>query len=138
MEELLDIYTCQGVHIGIKSRKEWIYGLGGNITNLLSLSNNTKFVKLMDKFLKQGLYIGESAGSIILGCDAKYYYDIKQGSKAKYNITLNSYKGLGYTDINIYPHFNKATNEMKEKISQYEKTNNVKIMRLNDGDIVYY
>lgn len=115
-----------------------VYVLGGNTTYLLSLSNNMKFVKIMNKFLEHGIYIGESAGSIVLGNDAKYYYEIKKGTKAKYDVVLDSYKGLGYTDINIYPHFNKADDEMREKISQYEKNNNIKIIRLNDGDIVYY
>lgn len=115
-----------------------IYGLGGNTTHLLELSNNIRFVKIMNTFLEHGLYIGESAGSVFLSLDAKYYYDVKKGTKAKYDVILNSYKGLGCIGINVYPHFNKATDEMKEKIIQYEKNSNIKITRLNDGDIVYF
>ena len=115
-----------------------VYGLGGNTTYLLELSNSIRFKEIIEKFLKHGIYIGESAGSIVLGNDARYYYDIKKGTKEKYNVNLESYAGLGIIDLNVYPHFNKANEDMRKKTTQYELNNDIKITRLNDGDIVYY
>ena len=48
-----------------------IYGLGGNVTHLINLINNTNYKELLIEFLKKGVYIGESAGSIILSRNVK-------------------------------------------------------------------
>ena len=84
------------------------------------------------------VYIGESAGSIILSNDVKYVYDIKKGTKPKYDVVLDTYKGLGLIDIYIYPHYQKANEDMQQRTSEYELNNNFKITRLNDGDIITY
>ena len=115
-----------------------IYVLGGNITNLIELNINTNFKEILIKFLEKGIYIGESAGSIILSDNLKYIYDIKKGTKPKYDVKLSSYTGLGLIDIYIYPHFQKANEVMKEKINNYEINNNIKITRLSDGEIITY
>ena len=80
------------------------------------------------------MIIGESAGSIIFGEDFKWYYDVKKGTKPKYDIKLASYKGLGLIDEKIYPHYNKANEEQRTKIEDYEKRKNVIISKMNDGD----
>ncbi|MBR2704876.1 MAG: Type 1 glutamine amidotransferase-like domain-containing protein [Clostridia bacterium] len=115
-----------------------IYILGGNTTPLIELNKNPKLKMNILKFLEKGVLIGESAGSIFLQKDAKYYYDIKKGTKPKYDVNLDTYACLGLIDIFIYPHFQKANEGMKNKISEYEKEHNIKIKRLNDGEIILY
>ena len=115
-----------------------IYVLGGDVTPLIELNKNSKLRENIVDFLKEGIYIGESAGSVFLSKNVKYYYDIKKGTKPKYDAKLDTYNGLGLIDIYIYPHFQKANEDMKRKIIQYEKDNNKKIERLNDGDIITY
>ena len=115
-----------------------IYGLGGNPTHLIDLVNNTNFKNVFLKFLENGTYIGESAGSMILADNVKYAYDIKKGTKPKYDVILDTYKGLGLIDLYIYPHFQKASEDMQLRTSKYESDNNVKITRLNDGEIITY
>lgn len=115
-----------------------IYGLGGNLTHLIELVTTTSFKELFIRFLKKGVYIGESAGSMILADDVKYAYDIKRGTKPKYDIVLDSYAGLGLIDLYIYPHFQKASEEMQIKVSDYELNHGIKITRLNDGDIISF
>ena len=115
-----------------------IYGLGGNLTHLIDLVNNTNFKNVFLKFLENGTYIGESAGSMILADNVKYAYDIKKGTKPKYDVILDTYKGLGLIDLYIYPHFQKASEDMQLRTSKYESDNNVKITRLNDGEIITY
>ncbi|MBP3255821.1 MAG: Type 1 glutamine amidotransferase-like domain-containing protein [Clostridia bacterium] len=89
-------------------------------------------------FLEHGVYIGESAGSIFLQKDTKYYYDIKKGTKPKYDVELDSYAGLGLVDIYLYPHFQKANETMQAKVIDYEQKNGIKVTRLNDGEILCY
>ncbi len=115
-----------------------IYILGGNTTPLIELNNNPKLKANLMKFLESGIIIGESAGSIFLQKNAKYYYDIKKGTKPKYDIELDTYECLGVIDLFIYPHFQKANETMQNRINEYEKEHNVKITRLKDGDIVIY
>ncbi len=115
-----------------------IYGLGGNVTHLIELNNTTSFKETLIKFLEKGIYIGESAGSMILADDIKYIYDIKKGTKPKYDVILDSYKGLGLIDIYVFPHFQRENEIIHEKTSSYEANNNIKITRLNDGEILKY
>lgn len=113
-----------------------IYGLGGNLQFLIELNETTNFKEKLIKFLKKGLYIGESAGSMILANSVKWAFDLKRGTKPKYDVELDSYDGLGLTDYIIYPHWNKADEEMIKKSKQLEKTYNLKLTRLNDGEFI--
>ena len=131
----VDIIDLDKDNVSIILDYDVIYGLGGNITNLLELVHNTNFKELLIKFLEKGIYIGESAGSMILSNNLKYIYDIKKGTKPKYDVILDSYEGLGLIDEMIFPHYQKASDQVKEKINDYEKDNNIKITRLNDGEI---
>ena len=133
----VDLVNLNKDNVNIILDYDIIYGLGGNVTHLIELNQNTKFKELLIKFLEKGIYIGESAGSMILANDVKYAYDIKKGTKPKYDVELESYAGLGLIDIYIYPHFQKANKTMQDKIKEYELKNNVKITRLNDGDIIF-
>lgn len=134
----VDIVDLDNDNINTILDYDIIYVLGGNITNLIELNNKTNFKELIIKFLEKGIYIGESAGSMILSHNLKYIYDIKKGTKAKYDVILDSYDGLGLIDEYIYPHYQKADLEMQNKISNYEKDKNIKITRISDGEIISY
>jgi len=113
-----------------------IYGMGGDVKPLLEDLHAYNFRDNLIKFLEKGIYIGESAGSIILADDVKWLYDIKKGTKPKYDVVLDSYKGLGLTKHNIFPHFNAISDELKEKTREYERQNNIRITPLNDGEFI--
>lgn len=114
-----------------------IYITGGDITPLINLANNSNLKEIILFYLKNGgVVVGESAGSIIFCEDCKWCYDIKKGTKPKYDICLPTYKGLSLTKYNIYPHFNKTTGEQKEKIKEYQSKNNILITPLNDGEYI--
>jgi len=110
-----------------------LYVLGGNVTELINLVNNTDFKEQLIKFLKRGVYIGESAGSIILSDDVKYIYDLKKEMEKYMNIVLPTYKGLGLVDIYIFPHYNSISDSIKEKIKNYM---NVPVKIINDGEYI--
>jgi len=131
-----DVVDINNSNVGEIEKYDIVYGLGGDPTYLIELNNQTNLKEILLKFLEKGIYIGESAGSIILCDDAKYIYIIKKGTKPKYDVELDTYKGLNLTHYKIFPHYNKANEEMKEKIKLYENKYNEKITRLNDGDII--
>ena len=134
----VDIVDLNKDNINIMLNYDIIYGLGGNVTYLIELNRETSFKETLIKFLEKGIYIGESAGSMILSKDLKYIYDIKKGTKPKYDVKLDSYAGLGLIDIYIFPHFQRESEIMHKKAIDYETNNNTKITRLNDGEIIKY
>lgn len=113
-----------------------IYMLGGNVGKLIELNHNTNIKELIIKFLEKGIYIGESAGSMILSKDVKYIYDLKKGTKPKYSVVYDSYDGFGFIDYYILPHYQKEDEMMDEKVKNYELSNNIKLTKLNDGEII--
>ena len=133
-----DIVDLDDSNLDLILNYDVIYILGGNATPLIELNKNPKMKENILKFLEHGFIIGESAGSIFLQKDLKYYYDIKRGTKPKYDVELDTYAGLGLIDIFIYPHFQKANDIMKAKIDDYEKEHNMKITRLSDGEIIVF
>lgn len=134
----VDIVDLDKDNVNIILDYDIIYVLGGNITNLIELNKDTNFKEVLIKFLKKGLYIGESAGSMILGNNLKYIYDLKKGTKPKYDVILDSYDGLGLVDMYLYPHYQKTKEDMQEKVNNYELEKGIKITRLNDGEIISY
>lgn len=114
-----------------------IYGLGGDATPLIELNRNPEFKNTLLKFLKKGIYIGESAGTAILYNDLRWIYEIMSYKQPeKFILDLPTYEGLGLTSYNIFPHYNKADNETKKLIDAYEKENNFIITTLNDGEFI--
>ena len=114
-----------------------LYITGGDVAPLIELANNTNLKELFIKFLKGGgNIIGESAGSMIFGKNLKFVYDIKKGTKPKYDVVLSSYSGLCLVDINFYPHWNKADEQTKQKVVNYENVNNILITKVSDGDFI--
>ena len=133
-----DIVDIDVNNTGIILDYDIIYVLGGDLRYLIEINTKTDFKEKLMEFLKTGIYIGESAGSMILADNVKYAYDLKKGTKPKYDIELESYAGFNLIDLYIFPHFQKAKPEMIEKVNNYEKERNIKITRLNDGDIISY
>lgn len=131
--DLVDIEQC---NLELILDYEIMYVLGGDVGELIELNNKTDFKKYLKKFLENGIYIGESAGSIIMSNNCKWIYDIKKGTKPKYDKVYDTYEGFGLTSLNIYPHYNEASSELKEKIDKYEQSNNIKITKLNNGEFI--
>lgn len=113
-----------------------IYTMGGDPRILLEDFNEYNFKSYLIKFLEKGIYIGESAGAMILCDNLKWVWDIKKGTKPKYDILPKTFEGLGLVKERIYPHYNKIHEEQKIKTDKYEKEYNTKITRLNDGEFI--
>lgn len=112
---------------------EVIYAIGGDPRYLLDLVATTNVKEILKQFLKSGgIYIGESAGSMILGNNLKWVWEVKKGTKPKYDIELESYDGLGFTNYNIFPHWNVTKEDIKKKALEHNET----ITPLNDGEFI--
>lgn len=110
------------------------YVMGGSIANLVELVHTTDIKNVLEIFLEKGIYIGESAGSVILDKDVEWYFNLKRGTKPKYDRIFENYKGLGFIEQHIYPHYNKEDNIGIEKIIKYKEKINI----LNDGDYIQF
>ena len=111
-----------------------LYFTGGDTAPLIEMATEKVKSELVEYLLGNTLVVGESAGSIIFGEDLKWYYDVKKGTKPKYDVELPTYRGLGLIDYTIYPHWNKASKEQKQKVKDYAKEHKVKIKPLKDGE----
>ena len=134
----VDVVDLDENNINIILNYDIIYCLGGNVIHLIKLNNTTPFKELLIRFLEKGIYIGESAGSMILADNLKYAYDILKETKPKFNVELESYSGLGLIDDHILPHFQRTAEEAKRKADDYEVNNKIKVTRLKDGEIIAF
>lgn len=135
----VDQITLDSDNLDVLADYDVVYFTGGDCAPLAYLANNSQLKdKIMNYLSKGGVVIGESAGSILFGPSFKWYYDVKKGTKPKYDIELPSYTGLGIVSDYIYPHYNKANDSQKEKISEYCKLNNVKINCMEDDCFLEY
>lgn len=95
---------------------DMIYMMGGNTFYLLKKIRDTKFdIKLKEAINNGIIYVGSSAGSIILGniIELALPYDNN-------DVNLYDFTGLKIVDGIIVPHANRKQEFIKEKQEQYE------------------
>lgn len=103
-----------------------MYVCGGNTFYLLEEVKRTGFDKKIIDFIHSGkVYIGESAGSIIVGP-----HILMAAPFDSNEINLEDTTGLKITDKIICPHYNEGK---KEIVDEFEKKNNCEVVRLQDG-----
>ena len=111
-----------------------LYFTGGDMAPLAEIVTEKIKDELLNFMSNKGCVIGESAGSIIFGENFKWYYDVKKGTKPKYDVELPSYNGFGFIDYNLYPHYNKADEQQKKRINDYECESIDVVVKMEDGD----
>lgn len=85
------------------NRNDFIFVSGGNTFYLLQELRRSHADKIITRLINQGkLYIGSSAGSIVLGPDLEYIKTMDDPSKAP---DLLDTQGLGIVNFSILPHF---------------------------------
>lgn len=127
--DFIDIENNQRVDFSIYSV---IYVCGGNTFKLLKNAREANFKDAIIKLLKRnGIYIGVSAGAIILAPTIQ--------AAASINPDLNiagirDFTGLGIVDFEIHPHYKQKE---ESKIVDYEKKTLRKVVRLaNDEALI--
>jgi dipeptidase E len=80
-----------------------LFVAGGNTFYLLSQARKCNFEKIVKKLLENGVvYIGSSAGSIIMGPDIELVKNLDEPAKAK---DLKDFAGFGIVDFVVLPHW---------------------------------
>lgn len=87
-----------------------IFLMGGNPVNQIEIINNINLKSIINN---ASVVIGVSAGAINSSNEAIYYND--------YNEKIENYKGLGLTNINVYPHFDINNNEFLKEVKMVSK-----------------
>ena len=103
-----------------------MYMMGGNTFYLLDVIRKTGFDKIISDFINNGkIYIGSSAGSIILGnsIDVALGYD-------ENNVNMTDFTGLKIIDALIVPHSNRK----EEFIRNLKSKTKENVITLYDGD----
>lgn len=131
----LEISTSSYETIKYKLEKnDYIYVTGGNTFFLLQELKRTGADTLLINEINKGkLYIGESAGAIVVAPDIEYSSEMDNKDKAP---NLKDYSGLNLIDFYVVPHyenfeFNKS---VKKIISNYSEILDLKI--INDKQAI--
>ena len=106
-----------------------IYICGGNSFYLLYKVRASKFDEKIKEMVNRGVvYVGVSAGSVLVGSDIKISGIKKEWDKN--DVGIKDLSGLNLTDKIISPHYE---NKDKEIIEKYEKETGKKITLLTDN-----
>lgn len=110
---------------------EIIYVCGGNTFKLLKLAREANFKSSIENLLKQnGVYIGVSAGSIIVGPSIEIAGEV---AVDKNKIGLEDLTGFGITNLIVLPHYSP---EIEEETKAFEAKYGVTIERLTNSQAV--
>lgn len=96
---------------------------GGNTYHLMSWVNKSGLAKLLPEYLKTKIYVGLSAGSMIVGpdIDLKLCKEI-YGDEAE----VSSMPALGFVDFYFLPHFNNPSFATRTETNLAEAAKNIK------------
>lgn len=106
-----------------------MYMMGGNTFYLLDMIRKYNFDKVIEKFAKEKIYIGSSAGSIILGnsIEVASSFDLN-------NVNMEDFTGLKLINGLIIPHAGRK----EEFITNLRNNTNEELIIIYDGDDKYY
>ena len=128
---LLTDYTISGKTLNeIKlflDNFEVVYVLGGDTFYLLEQSRISGFDTFLKEYVKDGVYIGHSAGSVLLGTSVSL-----KTNPPKTN--LKNFDGLGIVNFTIIPHWGKeSVKESKKALFDKMYSLNSEILLLRDN-----
>jgi dipeptidase E len=108
-----------------------IYVCGGNTFKLLKFSKEANLKYSVENLLKRdGIYIGVSAGSIIVGPSITIAGEV---SADKNDIGLEYLTGLSITDLIVLPHY---SSEMEEETKAFEVKYGVNVERVSNSQAI--
>lgn len=108
-----------------------IYVCGGNTFKLLKFAREANFKSSIENLLKRnGIYIGVSAGSIIVGPSIEIAGEV---AADKNEIGLEDLTGFGITNLIVLPHYSP---ELEEETKAFEAKYGVIVERLKNSQAV--
>ncbi len=111
--------------------KEVIFVCGGNTFYLLEKTLESEFDRVLDEVLENKIYIGHSAGSVLLGNSVAL-----KTNPPKTN--LKNFDGLKKVNFTIVPHWGRES-ARESKLALFEKMYDLgdNIMLLKDGSYIF-
>ncbi len=108
------------------------YVCGGNTFKLLKFAKEANFKSSIEELFKRnGLYIGVSAGSIIVSPSVQIAGEIEPDDN---EVGLDDLTGLNLVNMIILPHYSL---EIEEEVVAFEKKYSVAVERLNNSQAVF-
>lgn len=133
--EELDISTASVEMISEKIKKnDFIYVSGGNTFFLLQELKRTRADKLIVEEINSGkLYIGESAGAIIVSSNIEYVKDMDDSKAAT---ELMSYQSLGIIDFYPVPHYGEFPFEEAAELVVGKYNSDLKLCQITNSQAI--
>lgn len=136
VEELEISTSSYDTIVNTLTKNDIIYITGGNTFYLLQALRKSGADKILVQEIKKGkLYIGESAGAIVVAPDIEYSAEMDCIEKAP---DLTDFTGLGLTDFYVVPHYkNWEMGKSADKIIEmYSSSLDLKIISDNQAILV--
>jgi len=116
------------------SNKDVIYVIGGNTDYLMTVYQKTGFDKLLPRLLESKIYVGSSAGSMVMGKRiSEAAYRLIYDEDSKYGVI----DYLGLVDFSIMPHLDSQNFPYrKANLLEAVGTLKVKVYGLRDDSAV--
>lgn len=129
--ETVDFYDFESKGPGDFSSYDVIYVCGGNTFKLMKFARQATFDKDIKSLLeKGGVYIGVSAGSLIVGPSIQIVNEVHPD---KNEIGLTDFSGFNIIDLIIFPHY---SSDLEDEIKSFEKRNDAKIERIDNSQAI--
>ncbi len=113
-----------------------IFIAGGNVFYLLYLIQSTGFDKTITQWIENDkLYIGASAGAVIMGPSLEPVQTLDDPRKAP---NLKSYNSLNLINLTILPHYGKEKYLQKYNSIIEEYSSKFEIKTLKDDEALYF
>lgn len=108
-----------------------IYVCGGNTFHLMEMTLESGFDKVLQNVLDEKIYIGQSAGSVLLGNSIAL-----KSNPPKTDLT--NFDGLKLVNFTIVPHWGRA-DAKKDKLALFEKMYDLddNVVLLKDGSYIF-
>jgi len=111
-----------------------IYVCGGNTFYIMKQFRKTGLDKIVIKLVNQGkIYVGVSAGSVIAGPDIEIAGWGIDGDKN--DIDLKDLTGFNFTNIAVFPHFEK--DKHKQEVEEFRKKVDYPVIELTDNQAIF-
>ena len=130
----VDLFDFDNGDISVINDYDLICISGGNVFYLLNAVKRSNAQSIIDYFAKNKILIGWSAGACVLADDLEIYYEFEPDDRFG-----KDFKGLSITDLQIMPHYSNYLHDFymfEERIAEYEKRKNKKVIRISDGDAI--
>jgi dipeptidase E len=128
----LEVIDFENYHNYDLSKYNIFYVCGGNTFKILNYAKNVNLKKDIEKlFERNGLYIGVSAGSIIMQEKINTANEISPDPN---EINLKDFTGLSFTNILLTPHY---TESGENEVLKFEEKYNLKVERLTDENAIF-